>query len=298
MKVMVLVKASKASEAGEMPSEELMMAMGKYNEQLFDAGIIKAGEGLKPTSEAVRIHISGEARTVTDGPFRQTKELVAGFWIWEVASMQQAIEWAKRCPNPMNDDSDLEIRPIFGIQDFAAIDSTGEVTRQEENLGLRIGLKDAIVQPYLFFGGRCEEALAFYKKSVGATLVMQMRFNESPDPIPDGMLQPGFENKIMHASFMVGATRIMASDGCGDESKFEGFRIALSVTSVEACKVAFNNLANGGNVEMPLTKTFWSPLYGMLTDQFGVGWMVMVAEQNSSGSCSDIDPASIDQSQL
>lgn len=279
MKVMVIVKATKSSEAGELPSEELLTAMGNYNAKLVKAGIMKAGEGLRPSSEAVRVRFHGNDRTVTDGPFAETKELIAGFWIWEVASMQEATEWVKRCPNPMREDSDIDIRPLYSMEDFAACDPTGKLSHQEAQLGKRIALQDATISPYLFFGGRCEEALAFYEQAVGATVMMKMRFDESPDAVPDGMLQAGFESKIMHAAFNIGKMNLMASDGCNEKSKFDGFRLALSVSSQEVCESAFNALAQDGKVDMPLTTTFWSPLYGMLTDKFGVGWMVMVAGQ-------------------
>ncbi len=137
-------------------------------------------------------------------------------------------------------------------------------------------MSETLVQPYLFFAGRCEEALAFYERAVGAKVTMKMRFNESPDPVPEGMLQSGFESKIMHASFDIGKMTLMASDGCDDKSKFGGFRLALSIASAPQCERAFEALAKDGTVDMPLTETFWSPLYGMLTDKFGVGWMVMV----------------------
>ncbi len=132
------------------------------------------------------------------------------------------------------------------------------------------------VQPYLFFGGRCEEALESYKQALGATVDMMMRFNESPDPIPEGMLQAGFEAKIMHAQFRVGAMAVMASDGCDDKSRFDGFRLALSVPTAEEAERVFEALAEEGNVDMPLGPTFWSPCYGMVTDRFGLGWMVTV----------------------
>lgn len=134
MKVIVFVKATAGSEAGEMPSEQLLADMGKYNEELVAAGIMKAGEGLKPTSEAVRIRFRGSNRTVIDGPFAETKELVAGFWVWEVRSMEEAIEWVKRCPNPMSEESDIEIRPCFGIEDFAESDPSGELMESEREL--------------------------------------------------------------------------------------------------------------------------------------------------------------------
>lgn len=279
MRVMVIVKASTSSEAGEMPSFELMEAMGNYNEELVKAGIMRAGDGLKPSSEAKRIRFSGKDRIVVDGPFAETKELIAGFWIWEVKSMEEAVEWVRRCPNPMMEDSDIDIRPIFEMADFAEHDPQGEIAAQEDSLKTQMALQNSTVTPYLFFGGRCEEALEFYETALGATVAMIMRFNESPDPVPEGMLQAGFENKIMHASFSVGKMTLMASDGCDDKSKFGGFRLALSNPCMDTCHAAFDSLAAGGTVEMPLTKTFWSPLYGMVTDKFGVGWMVMVEAQ-------------------
>ncbi|HEX2462713.1 MAG TPA: YciI family protein, partial [Vicinamibacterales bacterium] len=118
MKFMIIVKASKASEAGEMPSTELLTAMGNYNEELSKAGILLAGEGLHPSSKGARVRFSGKDRTVTDGPFAETKELIAGYWLWEVGSLQEAIDWVKRCPNPHDEDSDIEIRQVFSADDF------------------------------------------------------------------------------------------------------------------------------------------------------------------------------------
>jgi len=118
MRFIVMVKATKDSEAGVLPSQELLTAMGKYNEELVKAGIMLAADGLKPSKFGKRIHFNGTKRSVTDGPFAETKELVAGFWIWQVRSMEEAVEWAKRCPNPMPGPSDLEIRPIWEAEDF------------------------------------------------------------------------------------------------------------------------------------------------------------------------------------
>jgi hypothetical protein len=118
MRVMVMVKATKDSEAGVMPSTELLEAMGKYNEQLVSAGIMLAGEGLKPSSQGKRIAFDGASRSVIDGPFAETRELVAGFWIWQVKDMAEAVEWVKRCPNPMPGPSEIEIRPVYEMADF------------------------------------------------------------------------------------------------------------------------------------------------------------------------------------
>jgi hypothetical protein len=133
MKVMVLVKASKDSEAGIMPSTELLTAMGKFNEELAKAGVLLAGEGLHPSSKGARVKFSGNQRTVIDGPFAETKELVAGFWLWQVKSMEEAIEWVKRCPNPHNEESEIEIRRIFEADDFGA-EFTPELREQEQRL--------------------------------------------------------------------------------------------------------------------------------------------------------------------
>ena len=133
MRVMVIVKANKDTEAGVMPSEQLLKDMGNYNEALVKAGIMLAGEGLHPTSKGVRIEFSGTRRTVIDGPFAETKELIAGYWLWRVKSIKEAIEWAKRCPNPTGEDSVLEIRPIFEADDFGE-EFTPELREQEERL--------------------------------------------------------------------------------------------------------------------------------------------------------------------
>jgi predicted transcriptional regulator YdeE len=130
MKVMVIVKATRASEAGEHPGTELLTAMGKFNEELAQAGILLAGEGLHPSSKGARVRFSGNNRIVTDGPFAETKELIAGFWMWKVKSLGEAIEWVKRCPNPMNEDSDIEVRPVFEAEDFGEA-FTSELREQE-----------------------------------------------------------------------------------------------------------------------------------------------------------------------
>jgi hypothetical protein len=133
MRVMVIVKASSSSEAGIMPDERLLTEMGKYNEELVKAGILLAGEGLHPSSRGKRVRFSGPRRTVIDGPFPETKELIAGFWLWQVKSMDEAVEWLKRCPNPHNEDSDVEIRPVFEADDFGA-EFTPELREQEQRI--------------------------------------------------------------------------------------------------------------------------------------------------------------------
>jgi hypothetical protein len=137
MKVIVMIKATPASEAGIMPTEALLSAMGRFNEELVKAGVMVAGEGLHPSRRGKRVRFTGEKRTVIDGPFAETKELVAGFWLWQVKSIEEALEWVKRCPNPMPEESEIEIRPLFEAADFGA-ELTPELQAREEQLRARI----------------------------------------------------------------------------------------------------------------------------------------------------------------
>lgn len=142
MRVMVIVKATNNSENSVMPSEQLLAEMGRYNEELVKAGVMLAGEGLHPSSKGKRIRFSGANRTVIDGPFAETKELIAGFWLWQVKSMEEAVEWAKRCPNPMpGEESDLEIRPVFEAEDFGE-EFTPELREQEERMRAELEKKN------------------------------------------------------------------------------------------------------------------------------------------------------------
>ncbi|HTJ79755.1 MAG TPA: VOC family protein [Rariglobus sp.] len=138
-------------------------------------------------------------------------------------------------------------------------------------------MKTTLVQAYLFFGGRCEEALEFYRTALGAQVDMMLRYKDSPEPTPPGMLPSGFENKVMHASFRVGDNTLMASDGCEEGVSFEGFSLSLALPTIAEADRAFSALSYGGQVKMPMAKTFWSPRFGMLTDRFGLGWMITVS---------------------
>ena len=140
MRFMILIKATKDSEGGVMPSEQLLTEMGKFNEELVQAGVMLAGEGLHPTSKGARVKFSGGKRTVIDGPFAETKELLAGFWIWQCKSKEEAIEWVKRCPNPHNEETQVEIRQIFEAEDFGA-EFTPELKEQEERIRAQIATK-------------------------------------------------------------------------------------------------------------------------------------------------------------
>jgi hypothetical protein len=140
MRFMILIKANKDTEAGVMPGEQLLTEMGKFNEELVKAGVMLAGEGLQPSSKGARVKFSGDKRTVTDGPFAETKELIAGFWLWQVKSKEEAIEWVKRCPNPLNGESEIEIRQVFEASDFGA-EFTPELREAEERMREQIAAK-------------------------------------------------------------------------------------------------------------------------------------------------------------
>ena len=136
------------------------------------------------------------------------------------------------------------------------------------------------IEPYLFFNGRCEEAIEFYKKTLGAEALMIMRYKESPEPPPPGMVPPGWDEKIMHSALRIGTANLMASDGCSEGGKFESFSLSLSVANESEAREKFDALAQGGQVQMPLGKTFWSPCFGMVTDRFGIGWMIGVEQSD------------------
>lgn len=280
MKVMVIVKATDSSEAGVPPTQELMNAMGEFNEMLVKAGIMESGDGLKPSNQGFRVRFSGNKREVVQGPFIETNELIAGYWIWNVDSIEQAIEWVKKCPNPMLEDSDIEIRPFYSMEDYADWDTTGEIAEKEQCLRdtvtMQNSMQQATMNSYLFFSGRCEEALNYYQEHLGASISMLMRFSDSPEPLPEDALTPGFEDKVMHCEFNIANIKLFASDGCGDGTEISGFSLALTLNDPDEAHRVFNALAKNGQINMPLTETFWSPLYGQVTDQFGVAWMVML----------------------
>lgn len=146
MRVMVIVKATRESEAGVMPGEELLAAMGRFNEELVQAGVLLAGEGLHPSSKGKRVRFGGTTRAVIDGPFTETQELVAGYWLWQVKSMDEAVEWVRRCPNPMPGDSEIEIRPVFEAEDFGA-EFTPELRAQEEKLRAQAAAQAQTARP-------------------------------------------------------------------------------------------------------------------------------------------------------
>ncbi len=283
MRFMVMVHATEESEAGVLPSQQLLDEMTRYNEELVKAGVMLAGEGLHPSSKGLRIRFSGKQRTVIDGPFAETKELIAGFWLWQVRSPEEAIEWLKRAP--FDGGAEVELRPVFEAEDFGAA-LTPELREREERLRAQVGGQRTVppanghslpVQPYLFFEGRCEEALDYYGTALGAEIKTLLRYAESPAPCPDGRLPPDSGRKVMHAEFRIGETTLMASDGmCSGKPGFHGFSVSLTAPNDAEARRLFDALADGGEVRMPLGPTFFATSFGMVADRFGLGWMVTV----------------------
>jgi uncharacterized glyoxalase superfamily protein PhnB len=268
-----------------MPPTDLLAAMGKYNEELVRAGVMLAGEGLHPSSKGVRMRFSGKQCTMTDGPFAETKELIAGYWLWQVRSREEAVEWLRRAP--FDGGAEVELRPVFEAEDFGAV-LTPELREQEERLRAQAAQQRVVkpgngaampVQPYLNFDGRCEEALDFYRKALGAEVNALLRFADGPPPSPDGcsMRPLGSEKKVMHAEFRIGDTTLMASDCfCTGKPSFQGVSIALAPPDDAEAKRLFDALADGGEVRQPLTATFFSSSFGVVADRFGLNWMLAV----------------------
>jgi uncharacterized glyoxalase superfamily protein PhnB len=271
MRFMVLVKANKDSEAGVMPSEKLLADMGKFNEELVKAGVMLAGEGLHPSSKGARVRFSGGKRTVVDGPFPDSKDLVAGYWLWQVKSREEAIEWVKRCPNPMEGESEIEIRQVFEAEDFGA-EFTPELREQEDKLRAQMaGQANTVPRvppargaiPYLVIKG-ANDAIAYYQRVFGAELVF--RLDE-----PTGA--------VLHAEMKVGPNHFMLTE----ERPHMGSKGPMSVGGSSSMAILYvpdpdtvvaNAVKAGATVHMPVADQFWGDRSGALTDPFGHGWFI------------------------
>jgi PhnB protein len=291
MRVMVIVKADERTEAGVMPDQELLARMGNYNEELVKAGVMQAGEGLHPSSRGVRVRFDGERRTVTDGPFAETKELIAGFWLWKVESMQDAVEWLKRAP--FDAGAELEIRQVFEADDFGEA-FTPELREQEDRLRAEVASREAQASiaaataasatqqangmktlPYLNFDGTCAEAFRFYADVLRADKLEVMTHGDSPIAAE---IPPDWHPRVLHAYLEAGGAVLMASDTPpGYDGDPRGMYVSLQVGSSAEAERIFAALADGGKVTMPLEKTFWAERFGMLVDRYGTPWMVNYA---------------------
>ncbi|MBU6950168.1 YciI family protein [Hahella sp. HN01] len=269
MRFLIIRKADKNTEAGVMPGDDLISAMGSYNQELANAGAMLDGTGLKPSDKGARIKFSGGKPTVFDGPFAETKELIAGYTMIQAKSKEEAIEWACRWPALDGDgEVELEIRQLYELEDFAP----SEGLEQHKTLRAQLSAKPPQVNTYLFFNGQCKEAFEYYAQVLGGKIEYSVTFAECPDPTQN---PPGWEDKIMHICMTVGDRRLMASDtppGHFEEPK--GFFVQLDMDTPEEADRLFNALLEGGQVRMPLQQTFWAQRFGMLVDRFGTPWMI------------------------
>jgi PhnB protein len=270
MRFMVMVKGDKDTEAGEMPGEALLEAMGRYNEELVKARVMLSGDGLHPSSKGAKVLFRGAERIVTDGPFAEAKELIAGYWMLKADSLEEAIEWVKKCPNPTGEESEIEIRQVFELADFEPSEALEIHSRLREEMA-RKPVASRVV-PYLLFKGQCEEAFRFYAETLGGKIEVMTRHAGTPggEHVPAGM-----QEKILHARMSLGSQVLMASDTPAETyTAPQEFMVALLIDDPGDAERAFTALSEGGSVTMPIGETCWSVRFGMCVDRFGIPWMV------------------------
>lgn len=269
MRFIILRKADAQTEEGCMPSEELLLAMGQYNEAMMNAGVMLDGMGLHPTRNGARITFDNGKPIVTDGPFAETKELLAGFTVIQTKDKAEALEWVKRWP-AMDGDGQvtLELRQIFELEDFAECEGL-ELHRKLETEHSKPTFS---LNPYLTFNGSCRAAFEYYEKVLGGKIEGIQTHGESPicDQIPAELHQ-----LVIHARLQLGDMVLMGSDAPPDRFQpNQGIAVTLNFTKPDEAETVFNALADNGTVLMPLGTTFWAQKFGMLTDQFGIQWMI------------------------
>ncbi|EMR13873.1 phnB-like protein [Methylophaga lonarensis MPL] len=269
MKFIIIRKADANTEAGMPPSNEQLSQMADYNIELANAGMFISGDGLKPSQLGAKIQIRNGQPIVTDGPFTETKEVIAGFTMITANSRAEALDWAQRWPEQ---DVDLELRQVYELSDFAP----GSGLSKHQQLADRLQKQPASTSSYLLFDGNCREAFAFYADVLGGEIVMQMTAAESPmaDEMPTE-----FADKILHVSLQVGSWLLMGSD-CppGMYEKPQGFHVQIGFNDVSQGEQTFKKLAEGGEIIMPFAETFWAERFGMLRDRFGTPWMLNCAQ--------------------
>jgi uncharacterized glyoxalase superfamily protein PhnB len=284
MRFMILIKADKNTESGRMPSEALLAEMGRFNEELVKAGVMLAGEGLHPSAKGARVRFSGSKRTVIDGPFAESKELIAGFWLWEVKSREEAIEWVRRCPNPLEGDAEIEIRQVFEAADFGA-EFTPELREQEDRLRSQIASRAGEAPPaavtavpvsrgatpYLVVKGAAD-AIGYYQRVFGAELVT--RFDA-----PDG--------SVMHAELTVGPAHFMLTEerrqyGALSPATIGGSGSTATLYVPDADATVERAVAAGARVTMPVRDQFWGDRCGNIVDPFGHQWFIATHREDPS----------------
>lgn len=268
MRFIIIRKADQSTEKGCMPSDALLASMGEYNQALVNAGIMRGGDGLRPSKDGLRIRFSNGAPSVTDGPFAETRELIAGYTIIEVDSKEEAIEWAKKWP-PLDGDGEveLELRQYFEMEDF----EQGEGLQIHRDLSEQMAKQPSNIGPYLFFDGNCRQAFELYEACLGGRMEL-MTYADAPEEERGPSEQ---DDKVMHACLRMSKWFLMGSDAPeGRYEKPQGFCVQVAIDDPERAEQAFTRLAEGGSVRMPFEQTFWAYRFGMLVDRFGIPWMI------------------------
>lgn len=273
MQFMILRKADPDTEAGVMPSEALLDAMASYNERLVNAGALAGGAGLKPSEHGARVKFAGGKTLVTDGPFAETREVLAGYTLIEADSMAEALDWVRQWPpeDAASHELELEVRPLFGLEDFApgaAIDHTEEVFD-------RMTKQPVSMSTYLKFSGNCRQAFEYYAGCLGGTIDAMMTFADAPageDPMP-----AEFHDLVMHASLRIGKFRLLGSDASPQQyTPPQGTFAQMSFETPAQAREAYANLSKDAQeIIMPLAETFFAECFGMFKDQFGIPWMII-----------------------
>lgn len=267
MKYMLMRKADADTEKGVLPSEEVLQAMADYNERMLNAGIFVSGEGLRPSREGCRIQLGEGEPLVTDGPFSETRELLAGFTVLEVESMEEAIAWAKQWP-PEDGHATLELRRFYGVEDF----NPGPAIDKHKAMGEQLARMPAEMNVHVPFDGNCRDAMAFYADVIGGHLESMITFGETPaaEDTPED-----WHDRIVHASLNIRGRRLMGADMAGEcYTRPQGVQVHLEFEDPERAGEVFARLADGGHIIMPFEQTFWAYRFGMTTDRFGLGWMI------------------------
>lgn len=269
MKFMIIRKADTQTEAGVMPGQPLLMDMGRYNEAMASAGVFVDGMGLKASEFGFRVDFNNGKPLVIDGPFAETKELVAGFTLIDVASRDEAIEWVKRWPASDGDgNARLEVRQVFGMEDF----EPGDGLAVHEALSEHLAKQPRSLGPYLHFNGQCAQAFRYYAEVLGGSVDFMMTFGDSPEPAD---VAEHWHDRIMHAHLTLGNQYLMGCDAPeGWYQKPQGFSVQLQVDSAEQAERIFAALTEGGTVRMPMEETFWAKRFGALVDRFDIPWMI------------------------
>lgn len=269
MRFMIIRKADADTEAGLMPSNELLSAMAQYNESLIQAGMMLDGMGLHPSDKGARIQFKQGKPVITDGPFAETRELIAGFTLIQAKSKEEALDWVKRWPpEDANGNAYLELRRVYEMEDFAP----GDGIEQHQQNAAQLAAQQLRLNPYLNFNGNCRAAFEYYEKVLGGKIEMLMTFGESPmcSEMPKDM-----HDLVVHVRLNLGNAVLMGSDAPPDRFQpNQGISNSLQVPDPAEAERIFNALADNGTIVMPLATTFWARKFGALTDQFGIQWMI------------------------